>query len=167
MATQKEVKVKVVSEADLKGIEPLEQRVNQLKREKIDLQITANKNQIANIDEEIAKLKNEIKSLSNSEVDVRANATQINELVGKINTLEQKKVDLNIAVQKGELDKAKAEIEDMDGTEIDVNVNNITAMEAISQIGDGFDRLKQGASEVVELFSNLRVGWSKPNHFSQ
>lgn len=155
MATQKEVKVKVVSEADLKGIEPLEQRVNQLKREKIDLQITANKNQIANIDEEIAKLKNEIKSLSNSEVDVRANATQINELVGKINTLEQKKVDLNIAVQKGELDKAKAEIEDMDGTEIDVNVNNITAMEAISQIGDGFDRLKQGASEVGEQFGTI------------
>lgn len=149
MATQKEVKVKVVSEADLKGIDPLEQRLNQLKREKIDLQITANKNQIANIDEQIAKLKNEIKSLSNSEVDVRANATQINELVGKINTLEQKKVDLNIAVQKGELDKAKAEIDAMDGSEIDVNVNNLTAMEAIGQIGDGIDRLKQGATELA------------------
>lgn len=152
---QKEVKVKVATDTELQSVEALESKIQSLKKQKLDLKIQTNQNEIANIDEQIAKLKNEIKSLSATELDVRTNTNEINKLIGDIEKLESKKVDLNLDIEKSKLDTVKSEVENLDGTTIDVDVNNISAMEAVDQISQGFDRLKQGASEVGQVMGDV------------
>lgn len=167
MVAQKEVKVKVATEKDLAGVTAIEQKIAELKKQKIDLKIQTNQNEIANIDEQIAQIKREIQSLSATELDVRTNTNEINKLVGDIEKLEGKKVDLNLDIEKSKLDSVKSEVENLDGTTIDVDVNNISAMEAVDQIGQGFDRLKQGASEVGEqLGSVLESAGKQETNFS-
>lgn len=156
MAAQKEVKVKVATDTELQSVEALESKIQSLKKQKLDLKIQTNQNEIANIDEQIAKLKNEIKSLSSTELDVRTNTNEINKLVGDIEKLEGKKVDLNLDIEKSKLDSVKSEVENLDGTTIDVDVNNISAMEAVDQIGQGFDRLKQGLSELADAINEVQ-----------
>ena len=148
MAAQKKVEVKIQPNVEDGEVDALENKIAKLKQQQIDLRIKTNQNEISNIDEKIARLKNEINSLSSTELEVRTNSTKINELVSEIEKLEAKKIGLEVAVEKDKLESVKGEIDDLDGTEIDVGVNNIAAMEAIDQIGSGFDRLKQGASEV-------------------
>lgn len=152
---QKEVKVKVATDTELQSVEALESKIQHLKKQRLDLKIQTNQNEIANIDEQIAKLKNEIKSLSSTELDVRTNTNEINKLIGDIEKLEGKKVDLNLDIEKSKLDSVKSEVENLDGTTIDVDVNNISAMEAVDQISQGFDRLKQGASEVGQVMGDV------------
>lgn len=148
MAAQKKVEVKIQPNVEDGEVDALENKIAKLKQQQIDLRIKTNQNEISNIDEKIARLKNEINSLSSTELEVKTNATKINELVSEIEKLEAKKIGLEVAVEKDKLESVKGEIDDLDGTDIDVGVNNIAAMEAIDQIGSGFDRLKQGASEV-------------------
>ena len=148
MAAQKKVEVKIQPNVEDGEVDALENKIAKLKQQQIDLRIKTNQNEISNIDEKIARLKNEINSLSSTELEVKTNATKINELVSEIEKLEEKKIGLEVAVEKDKLESVKGEIDDLDGTDIDVGVNNIAAMEAIDQIGSGFDRLKQGASEV-------------------
>lgn len=148
MAAQKKVEVKIDTNLEDKDVDALENKIAQLKQQQINLRIKTNLNEISDIDEKIAKLKSEIASLSSSEIDVRTNANKINELVSEIEKLEAKKIGLEINVEKDKVDAVKNEIDDLDGTEIDVDVNNISAMQAVDQISSGFDRLKQGASEV-------------------
>lgn len=148
MAAQKKVEVKIQPNVEDGEVDALENKIAKLKQQQIDLRIKTNQNEISNIGEKIARLKNEINSLSSTELEVKTNATKINELVSEIEKLEEKKIGLEVAVEKDKLESVKGEIDDLDGTDIDVGVNNIAAMEAIDQIGSGFDRLKQGASEV-------------------
>ena len=57
---------------------------------------------------------------------------------------------MKLAIETDKLKQAEAEVEQLDDTTIDIDVNNTSAMEGIEQIGQGFDRLKQGASEVAD-----------------
>ena len=151
----KEVTVKVVARADDSEVQALEHTIESLKKQKIDLKINSNLNEISVIDEKIARIKSEIQSLSNTEFDVRANATQINELVNKIDKLEAKKIDLTMDIEKAKLDEVKSEIKALENEEIEIQLRNQSAMQALDQISQGFDRLKQGASEVGQEMLGL------------
>lgn len=73
---------------------------------------------------------------------------EIKALEEELEAIENESPEVPVEVDDEELDATKEEIEELDGTDIDVNIDNIAAMESINQISEGFDRLKQGASEV-------------------
>lgn len=151
----KQINLKVVADGEYSDIETLEKKISKLKNEKLHFRIEADNNKIMEIDEKIANLKNEIKSLSSTPLDVKTNMNEINQLVNEINKLEAEKVDIQIDIEQAELEQVKSEIQALDNENIDIQLNNQSAMEALSQIGDGFDRLKTGASEIGQVMGGL------------
>lgn len=144
-SSQKDVKIKVETEAKLTEVQALENKINEIKRQKLALDIQTNTVKLEDTKTRINEIKAELKELRGSaEVD----DSKVKALETELSNLEGKKLDLEVAIEKGKLDSVEAEIEELDGSTIDVDVNNISAMEAVDQIGQGFDRLKQGASEV-------------------
>lgn len=148
-SAQKEVQVKVATKEELSGVEAIELRIKALEKQRIQLQIDAKTEQLNEVQKKIEGITDVI------ECWVDLSDEELGELKGELAQLEQQSLDLELSIETGKLQKAKMEAEDLDGTTIDVDVNNIKAMEAVDQIGQGFDRLKQGATEVGEQFGVL------------
>ena len=148
-SAQKEVQVKVATKEELSGVEAIELRIKALEKQRIQLQIDAKTEQLNEVQKKIEGITDVI------ECCVDLSDEELGELKGELAQLEQQSLDLELSIETGKLQKAKMEAEDLDGTTIDVDVNNIKAMEAVDQIGQGFDRLKQGATEVGEQFGVL------------
>lgn len=81
--------------------------------------------------------------------------SEVDALERKLEDLDNEQINVNTSVDDDSLDVTESEIQELDGTDIDVNVDNIRAMESIEQISQGFDRLKQGASEVGQQMGTL------------
>lgn len=142
--------VKVGTKEDLSGVKAIENSIDKLKREKIQLKIDAKTEQLKEADTKIATLKKQLAQIETVPPHLRVNVdeTSINKLRSDISSLEQKKANLKLDIEKSELDAAKAEIQAMENDPINVQLEAQTAMQAIEQMGQGFDRLKQGASEL-------------------
>ena len=147
---EKQVKVKVATDADLSGVTPLENKIEELRRKRIRFELETDTRKLEETRAKIKELENKKATL-----DVDADDAEIKKIDAEIEALKFEEIDLDLKVRQNELKEAEAKIEDMDGTEIDVNVNNISAMESLSQIGEGFDRLKQGASEVGQVMGDM------------
>jgi len=148
----KEVKIKVATENDLSGVKPIEDEINKLKQQKIELDIKTNTSRLEEVNSKIESTKSKLSELK-GKADV--DDTEVKQLETELDRLESEKIDLQLAIEEGKLKSVESEIEDLDGTTIDVDVNNISAMEALEQIGQGFDRLKQGASEVGQQLGSV------------
>lgn len=147
---EKQVKVKVATDADLSGVTPLENKIEELRRKRIRFELETDTRKLEETRAKIKELENKKATL-----DVDADDAEIKKIDAEIEALKFEEIDLDLKVRQNELKEAEAKIEEMDGTEIDVNVNNISAMEAVSQISEGFDRLKQGASEVGQVMGDV------------
>lgn len=149
MADDKVV-VKVGTKEDLSGVKAIENAIDKIKSEKIQLKIDAKTDQLKEVDNELSDLKKKLEMIESVPLHVRANVKGFNtdKLKSDINALEQKKVNLKLDIEKSELEQTKAEIEAMEANPINVELETQTAMMALEQMGQGFDRLKQGASEI-------------------
>ena len=147
-SNQKDVNIKVETEAKLQEVQALENKINEIKRQKLKLDIDANTEKLQETENRIQGLKTFLDNVNHSNTPIHIDDSQIKKAEQELDALESEKIDIELAIEKGKLDSVKTEVEDLDGTTIDVDVNNISAMEAVDQIGQGFDRLKQGASEV-------------------
>lgn len=150
MAKDKEIKVRVATDVEMEKVKALEQELERLKQEKIQLKINADKQALTSINNEIDKCKQEIKSLSSTPVEAKANKEQIDELVAKIEGLEQKKVDLELAVADQELKDAESEVEQLDGKEINLQLATGNIMQGIQVAKQGISELKENMDEVAQ-----------------
>ena len=170
-------KIQVGIDIASQKLEDTQERINKLKQAKIDIKADAKKlsevnskmdaidaairsshNYNVNVSQnQLNKLKQELSQLEQEKInlEIATDDSKIKKIDAEIAQLDQKSLDLQLAIDTGELQKAKAEVDDLDGTEIDVTVNNISAMEALDQIGQGFDRLKSGASEVGQVMGDV------------
>ena len=145
----KQVEVKVLTDVEAAKVEALENKINELQRQRLAVNIEANTQKLNEIQDKIDGIDTVI------ETSVDLSDEELEELKSELADLESKKLDLQLDIEKDKLEDTKLEIEDLDDTEIDIQVNNISAMEAIDQIGQGFDRLKQGASEVGQQLGSV------------
>ncbi|MBR1610232.1 MAG: hypothetical protein IJ672_01895, partial [Methanobrevibacter sp.] len=155
MASQKNVKIKLETEANLQRVQALEDKIKQIKKEKLQLEIDANTSKLQETENRIQSLKIFLDNVNTGNTNIHIDDSEIKKAEQELDSLESEKIELQLAVETGKLDSAKAEIEDLDGTTIDIDVNNITAMEAVEQISSGFDRLKQGAGEVGQVMGDV------------
>ena len=155
MAKEKEVKVRVSTEAEMSDVEKLENRIKQLKTQKIKAKLEADTAELEEANRKIQGLKIFLDNVNTGNTNIHVNDDEIEKAKAELASLESKVVDLEIDVETGKLKEAEAEIEKLDDSTIDVNVDNISAMEAVDQIGQGFDRLKQGAREVGEQLGTV------------
>ena len=151
-SNQKDVKIKVETEAKLQEVQALENKINEIKRQKLKLDIETNTAKLEEVNSRINTIKSELNNLK-GQADV--DDSKVKALENELSNLEGKKLDLEVAIEDGKLKSVESEIEELDGSTIDVDVNNISAMESIDQIGQGFDRLKQGAAEVGQAMGDI------------
>ena len=153
MAPEKKVEVKVLTGVEgLEKVTAIEDQIEKIKKEKLELSIQTNTARLEEVQSRIDAINSELKEMK-GKADV--DDSEVKKLESELASLETEKIDLQLDIETAKLDSAKAEIEDLDGTTIDVNVDNISAMEAVDQISQGFDRLKQGASEVGAVMGDV------------
>ena len=149
---EKKVNVRVVTDVEDEEVDALEKKVAILKSKKIQAKLEADTAELSKVDSRISEIQSELSRLKASpDVD----DSEIKKVETELSTLNSKKIDLELSIETAKLKQAEAEVNNLDDSTIDVNVNNISAMGAIDQIGQGFDRLKQGASEVAEQMGTV------------
>lgn len=156
-SNQKEVKVKVATEEELSGVEALELRINKLKKQQLQLNINAKTEELDNANNRIEEIKRTIAGLEAvpPHLGIDIDESEINKLKTELAQLDQETLDLELSIETDELNKAKLEVEELENEEIEVQLRNQSAMEAIDQISQGFDRLKQGATEVGHQLGDI------------
>ena len=153
----KEVKVKVATEEELSGVEALELRIDRLNKQRIQLHIDTQTEELNKASSRIEEIKRTIAGLEAvpAHLGIDIDEQEINKLKGELAQLEQQSLDLQLSIETSELKKAKADVEELDNEEIEIQLRSQSAMEAIDQMGQGFDRLKQGASEVGQRMGEV------------
>jgi len=148
---------------DLSGVEALENRIKQIKNEKIQLRIDAKTEELNSVNQKIEQVKRSIAGLEAvpAHIGVDIDKSEIESLKVELKNLEAKSAKLDLDIEMDKLNQAKDKVDDLDDTEIDVDINNISAMAALEQIGQGFDRLKQGAREVGQQMGELLTAAGK------
>lgn len=148
----KEVKIKIATDVELGEVQALESNISKLKYQKAVLDIQANTSRLEEVDSRINTLKGELKTLQ-GKADV--DDSEIKKVETELEALEAEKINIALDIETSKIDAAQSKADALDDTNIDLNVNNISAMEAIDQIGQGFDRLKSGASEVGQQMGEV------------
>lgn len=143
----KQVKVKVVTDKDLKGVDAIEDKIKQIKQQKIQLDIEANTSRFKEVESRISAIKEELKSLQ-GKADV--DDSEVKKLESELSSLESEKIDIQLAIETSKLKAAEAEIEELDGKSIDIDAN--MSMQNISQ---GIAQAKQGVQELKESIDEV------------
>lgn len=157
MAAQKEVKLKVVTEAETAKVASLESKINELKRQKIQLEINANTAKLEDTNAKLQEAQQKLDMLNGlqSLPTIKVNDEALAKAEADVQRLKEQQISLQMDVETGELELAKSKMQDLENEEIEVQLRNQSAMEALDQIGQGFDRLKQGASEVGQQMGTI------------
>lgn len=151
MATN-EIKLKVVADAEYAELDTLEQKIDKLKYQKLQAKLET---KTAELEETRTKIENVKSELQKLEGNVDVNDAEVDALKAELNTLQNKEIDLQLDIENSKLEKVKTEIEHLDDDEVELQLKTQSAMEALDQVGQGFDRLKQGASEVGQQIGTL------------
>lgn len=146
-----------------KELENIKQKTNDLSNKKLQLKVEADTNKLKDVDAQIKKVESELKqlqgkanvddsevkalqsklqSLKNERINIQADIDQSKLQIDKNN------IQMQIAVEKSQLEHAKAEADSMDGQEINMSLD--LAMENFSQ---GIASCKQG---VQDLYDNIK-----------
>ena len=145
----KEVKIKVGTDVELSKVQALEDNINKIKLQKIQLDIQANTAKLDEINNKISGIEDVI------DCSVDLSDEELQELKAELAQLESDKLDVQLDLETNKLDEAKSKLDRIDDETINPQINTISAMEGIEQIGQGFDRLKQGASEVGQKMGEV------------
>ena len=147
---EKEVKVKVATDVEDNEVDALENQIQKLKNERLQFQIDTNTSKLEQVRAKIKELENQKATL-----DVDADDSEIQKINSEIERLKFEEIDLDLKVRQDQLEQTESKIDSMDPSQIEVDVNNQAALQAVDQIGQGFDRLKQGAAEVGEQMGTI------------
>ena len=148
----KEVKVKVATEEELSGVEALELRIDRLNKQRIQLHIDTQTEELNKASSRIEEIKRTIAGLEAvpAHLGIDIDEQEINKLKGELAQLEQQSLDLQLSIETSELKKAEAEIENLDNKEIDLQMSVQNFSQGISQAKQGISELKQSMDEVAQ-----------------
>ena len=149
------IRVRVATDVEMEEVRALEDELNRLKKEKIQLNLQADKQALTSINNEIDKCKQEIQSLSSTPIEAKANSQQINDLVAKIEELQGKKVDLELKVADQELKNAESEVNEIDGKEINLQLATANIMAGLQVVKQGVSELAGNMGEVLSSAGRL------------
>jgi len=155
----KEINVKFAVNVDDNEVQGLEKRLAELKNKQLHTKLDVDTGKLNEVNTEIETVKTKIKTLQ-GKADV--DDAEIKSLEAELQQLEAKKIDLEVKVSQDELKIAQQEAKELDSKldaidddVITPQVNNISAMEGIQQLADGFSRVKQGATELGQQIGGV------------
>ncbi len=149
----KEVRIKVVAEGDTKDIEDIEERLEDLKDQKLQLQLEADTAELEEVNEKIEETQNKLDELkATPEVD----NSEIEALESELQELEGRRIDLEIAVNSAELDQAKSSMEDLENS-----ANSTSGV--LDEVGGAMAGIAAaaGLERMVTVADNINNSWRR------
>ena len=154
---EKELKIKVVTETDIKNLDGLDKKledtkgkIDSLNAEKVQLKIDADTEKLSDVKSKITELENK-----KAELKVGVDDDEIKSTEQEIKQLDDERIQLELNLETHKLDELQAKKDDIERDEIDIQLRNQSAMAALGQIADGFSRIKAAASEVGEKIGTI------------
>ena len=147
----KKVTVQVDVDADDSKVKAIDAELQRLKMQRLQLNIDANKEKLAEIESQIEGIDAVI------ETSVDLSDEELQELSKEMEQLQSQKVNLQIAVADDELTQARAEEEALNTTaNVDIAVDDSAVQGAMQNINDGINQTKQGLSELAQGFNEVQ-----------
>ena len=150
---EKEVKIKVTTETDVKDIEDLESKLEELKSEKLELQIAADTAELDSVNSQIEETQEKLAELK---ADPTVDDSEIQSLEEELAELEARRIDLEISVNSSELDQAVSSMDQLDdksqqvGSSIDGVGSALTGLAAAA-----------GLEQMVTTADNINNSWNR------
>ena len=150
---EKEVKIKVTTETDTKDIEDLESKLEELKSEKLELQIAADTAELDSVNSQIEETQEKLAELK---ADPTVDDSEIQSLEEELAELEARRIDLEISVNSSELDQAVSSMDQLDdksqqvGSSIDGVGSALTGLAAAA-----------GLEQMVTTADNINNSWNR------
>lgn len=181
---EKEVKIKVATETDIKDVDDLKNTLEELKNTKLQLQIDADtaelesvKTEIAETENRLSELKGEV-SVDTSEIDslqeeldltlevldtmtgnVNIDDSQLQDIESHANELQSQIEELqaNVAVDTTEIDELESRLTELESTQLDlqISVNSAELEQASSSMDDLNNKSKETSSSIDGLGSAI------------
>lgn len=150
---EKEVKIKVSPEVEDNEVKALEQKLKELKSERIQAKLEADTKAL---DETKTKIESVKAELAKMDGDVDVDDSEVEKLQDELASLESKALNLEIAVETGKLAAAKEMEESLNDTaKVDIEVDETAVQTAMGNISDGISKAKQGMSELKDAIQEV------------
>lgn len=153
---EKEVKIKVTTETDIKDVEDLESKLQELQNQKLQLQIESDTAELEEVNQQIEETQNKLAELK---ADPTVDDSEIQALEDELADLESRRIDLEIAVNTAELDAAKASMDELESS-------SQGATGSIDGVGSALTAVAGAASldQVVTTADNINMSWERLGH---
>ena len=153
----KQVTVKVDVDADDSKVKAIDEELQRLKMQRLQLKIDAQQSELQETEKRIESLKIFLDTVNTGNTNIHINDEDIVKAEQELESLESKKLNLQIAVADDELTQAKAEEEALNTTaNVDIAVDDSAVQGAMQNINDGINQTKQGLGELAQGFSEVQ-----------
>ncbi len=153
----KQVTVKVDVDADDSKVKAIDEELQRLKMQRLQLKIDAQQSELQETEKRIESLKIFLDTVNTGNTNIHINDEDIVKAEQELESLESKKLNLQIAVADDELTQAKAEEEALNTTaNVDIAVDDSAVQGAMQNINDGINQTKQGLSELAQGFNEVQ-----------
>ncbi len=150
---EKEIKIKDITEADVKDVDDLESRLQELQDQKLQLQIESDTAELDEVNSQIEETQNKLDELkANPEVD----DSEIQALEDELADLESRRIDLEISVNSAELDQAKDSMDELES-------KSQQTTSTIDGVGGALTGIAAaaGLEKMVETADNINNSWNR------
>lgn len=153
----KEITVKVATNVDDSQVQRVEDKINEINRKKLQLNVDAKQEALAETEHRIKSLKTFIETANTSNVNFHIDDTEILKAKDELEQLESKIPKLQFDVEDAEIKQAKYELDQIDDTpvKVEMNVDDTAVQTAMSNIQDGINQTKQGLNELGQGFGTI------------
>jgi len=153
----KRVTVKVDVDAEDSKVKAIDAELQRLKMQRLQLKIDAQQSELQETEKRIESLKIFLDNVNTGNTNIHINDEDIVKAEQELESLESKKLNLQIAVADDELTQAKAEEEALNTTaNVDIAVDDSAVQGAMQNINDGINQTKQGLSELAQGFNEVQ-----------
>ena len=148
-----EIKVQVTTETDIKDVEDLESRLQELQDTKLQLQIESDTAELEEVESQIEETQAKLEELR---ADPTVDDSEIQALEDELAELEARQIDLEISVNTAELDQAKASMEDLESS-------SQSASSSIDSLGSALTGVAAaaGLEQMVNTAGNISDSWNR------
>ena len=159
----KELRVKVTTEADISGLEDIEQAISNLEDKTITVRPEIESMELEEVENRIEELEDK-----RAEIYMGVDDTPLEEVEAELEELEARQIELTIEADSSSVDDASGKIEELDGKDVNISVNADTSgtEDSINSLEEALTAVSAGAAlagmeQMVSTAGNIQDSWNR------